>query len=113
MSAYGAPAEVEPQPAAGSGSDAQPVTPPPPPAGAIAIADFDFGTPITVAPGSVVTVTNGDGVAHTLTADGGLFDTGSFAGGTNATFTAPGQPGTYTFFCQIHPSMRGTLAVTG
>lgn len=82
-------------------------------AAAIDIADFGFGTPIAVAPGQVVTVTNRDGAPHTLTSDDGLFDTGDISGGGQATFVAPTTPGTYTFFCAIHPSMQGELVVQG
>lgn len=79
----------------------------------ITIVDFGFDSPITVAPGQTVTVVNGDGTSHTATADGGAFDTGTIAGGGTTTITAPTQPGTYSFFCAIHPSMRGELVVQG
>ncbi len=82
-------------------------------AGAIDIAGFAFGDPITVGAGSTITVTNLDGAAHTLTSNDGLFDTGSLAGGSATDIGAPGQPGTYSFFCSIHPSMQGTVTVTG
>jgi hypothetical protein len=32
-------------------------------------------------------------------------------GGGTASFTAPGDPGSYDFQCQIHPEMSGTLTV--
>lgn len=68
-------------------------------------------TPLTVAPGQVIEVVDGDGEPHTLTAADGSFDTGSFDAGTPGTFTAPDKPGTYDFTCEIHPSMMGTLTV--
>jgi plastocyanin len=80
---------------------------------AVTIADFDFGAPITVAAGSTVEVTNADGAGHTLTAEGGAFDTGTISGGGTTSFSAPAEPGSYTFFCSIHPSMRGAISVTG
>ena len=77
----------------------------------ITIADFAFGDPITVAAGSIVTVLNVDGAAHTLTARDGAFDTGTLRrDGTNG-FDVPTDSGTYAFFCSIHPSMTGELIV--
>ena len=76
----------------------------------ITIADFGF-SPLTVAPGATVTVTNTDGAPHTVTAVGGEFATGLIDAGATVTFVAPTQPGTYTFFCDLHPTMQGTLVV--
>jgi plastocyanin len=78
---------------------------------AIQIADYSFGQPRTVAVGAVVQVSNADAEAHTLTAEDGTFDTGSVDGGTVVSFTAPTVPGTYSFYCDIHPSMTGSLVV--
>ena len=94
------PADDDPAPAAPAGASAS-----------IAIADFSFGQPRTVAGGAVVQVSNADAEAHTLTAEDGTFDTGSVDGGTVVSFTAPAAPGTYTFYCDIHPSMTGSLVV--
>jgi plastocyanin len=75
----------------------------------LTIRDFAFGAPLTVAPGAKVAVRNADGAPHTVT--GNAFDTGTVAGGGNASFTAPTAPGSYRFSCQIHPSMTGSLTV--
>lgn len=96
--------------------DTTPVPPPSVPGGApapaaIQIADFSFGRPRTVVAAAVVQVSNADAEAHTLTAEDGAFDTGSVDGGAVVSFTAPSVPGTYTFFCDIHPSMTGSLVV--
>ena len=56
-------------------------------------------------------MSNADAAAHTLTAKDGAFDTGSVDQGTTVSFTAPAAPGTYEFFCEIHPSMTGSLVV--
>jgi plastocyanin len=77
----------------------------------IDIEDFSFGQSRTVGAGAVVLVSNADAAAHTLTAEGGAFDTGSVAKGTVVSFTAPAVPGLYEFFCEIHPSMTGSLVV--
>ena len=76
---------------------------------AIMIKDFTFTVPASVSPGATVTVHNMDGLAHTVTADGGDFDSPAPAG--NSTFTAPTKPGSYPFHCSIHPEMHGTLVV--
>ena len=99
----GAPAPAPAAPAPGASTGASPV--------AIEIHDFSFGEPRTVAAGAAVQVTNADAAAHTLTAQGGAFDTGSVDTGTVVSFTAPAAPGTYEFFCEIHPSMTGSLVV--
>jgi plastocyanin len=64
-----------------------------------------------VAPGSTVSVTNKDSVTHTLTATGGQFDTGDIGAGQTKTFTAPMKAGTYTYICNIHQYMMGTVVV--
>ena len=66
----------------------------------------------SVAPGSTVRVTNKDSVTHTLTASGGQFDAGDIGAGQTKTFTAPMKPGTYTYICNIHQYMKGTIVVT-
>jgi plastocyanin len=66
-----------------------------------------------VAPGATVTVKNEDGTTHTVTSDDGTsFDVKVEGHGTSS-FTAPTKPGTYSFHCKIHSSMKGQLVVTG
>ncbi len=79
----------------------------------LTISNFMF-SPMraSVAPGSTVSVTNKDPVTHTLTASGGQFDTGDIGAGQTKTFTAPMKPGTYTYICNIHQYMKGTIVVT-
>ena len=76
----------------------------------IVIEGFAFSN-LTAAPGQQLTVRNADGAAHTLTAVGGAFDTGNLAGGAQTSLNAPARPGTYAYFCLIHPSMTGELVV--
>lgn len=79
----------------------------------IRIDSFAFEQGLTVAPGAAITVTNADGAPHTLTADDGAFSTGLLDGGASGSFTAPTTPGTYTYFCEVHPSMTGSFTVSG
>ncbi|WP_245791376.1 cupredoxin domain-containing protein [Actinacidiphila rubida] len=82
-------------------------------ANSLTIQNFAFHpSPLKVAPGATVTVTNADSTAHTVTATGAkAFDTGTIAPGGTATFTAPKAPGSYRYICTIHPFMKGTLTV--
>ncbi|MCC7025061.1 MAG: cupredoxin family copper-binding protein [Thermomicrobiales bacterium] len=78
----------------------------------VTIANFSFqpGT-ISVPAGTTVTWQNADAVAHTVTSDSGAFDSGQIppGGSFSTTFS---QPGLYTYHCQIHPSMTGSVMVT-
>jgi plastocyanin len=83
-----------------------------PAANSIAIQNFEYGAPVTVSPGTVVTVTNLDSARHTVTADdGGTFAVDVAGSGGTATFTAPSTPGSYPFHCTYHPRMQGMLTV--
>ena len=65
---------------------------------------------ITVSLNTTVTWTNKDGIAHTVTSDSGLFDSGSIGDGQtySHTFTSVG---TYSYKCSYHSSMTGTVIV--
>jgi plastocyanin len=80
------------------------------------IQNFAFNPPnIVVAPGTTVTWVNADRAPHTVTATdpAGAFDSGTLRPGQSFSFTFT-QPGTtYAYYCAIHPSMRGTVTVTG
>jgi plastocyanin len=93
----------------------RPATGPEGPAGgsSVAIRNFAFVPPnLSVASGTTVTWTNDDDVQHTVSADDGhSFDSSAFGPGGTFQFTA-GAPGTYTYFCRLHPFMKGTLTVT-
>lgn len=65
-----------------------------------------------VTPGTTIKVHNKDLVAHSLTANGGQFNTGNIAPHTSRTFKAPKKPGTYHFHCDIHQHMKGSIVVT-
>jgi plastocyanin len=78
----------------------------------ITISNFMFQPmSLTVAPGSLVKVTNKDSATHTLTATGGQFDTGNITQNETKTFRAPSKPGTYKYICNIHQYMMGSILV--
>jgi plastocyanin len=80
---------------------------------AVSIQNFSFNPGnITVAVGDTVTWTNNQaGVPHTVTADAGAFDSGTVASGAAFTFSFT-TAGTFTYHCNIHPFMHGTVTVT-
>jgi plastocyanin len=65
---------------------------------------------LTVAPGTVVTFINDDQEPHTVTANNKAFDSEGLD--TNQKWPhAFAKAGTYTFFCEVHPYMHGTIIV--
>jgi plastocyanin len=77
----------------------------------ITISGMSFGEPITVAPGTEITVVNDDTVEHSVTSQTkGQFDSEA-DGKEKATFAAPTTAGEYPFYCRYHPNMKGTLIV--
>lgn len=83
----------------------------PPAAASATVQDFEFvPASLTVTAGTTVTWTNQGPSQHTVTADDGSFDSGPVAvGGTfSQTF---GTAGTFTYHCNIHQSMTGTVIV--
>jgi plastocyanin len=77
----------------------------------VKIVEFTYGPdPVTVQVGGKVTWQNEDTAPHTATADDGSFDTGTLARGKIKSETFK-QAGTYTYFCEIHPTMHGTVEV--
>jgi plastocyanin len=80
---------------------------------AVVIDNFSFGpASITVASGTKVTWTNKDDDPHTVTSDAQppLFK--SHALDTDETFSMVfDKPGTYAYFCSLHPQMQGVVIV--
>lgn len=80
----------------------------------VSIQDLAFNpSTITVSAGTTITWTNNDGVEHTVTSTDGPapFDCPSLMSGGTVQFTFD-TPGTYTYRCNIHPTMTGTIVVT-
>jgi plastocyanin len=77
----------------------------------VQIVEFAYEPdPVVVQAGGKVTWQNEDTAPHTATADDGSFDTGTIDKGKlgSATFK---EAGTFTYFCEIHPTMHGTVEV--
>lgn len=90
-------------------------TAPPAQAGPAVITIYDFAfneyNDVVTRPGAQVTVKNLDEDAHTVTSNTqGAFSV-DLGPKSEATFTAPTQPGSYPFHCNHHSSMHGTLIV--
>jgi len=78
----------------------------------IEIKDFAFNPQtLTVKSGETVTWINRDEEPHTVVSVGKKFKK-STALDTDQEFTiTAGAPGTYTYFCSVHPKMTGTIVV--
>jgi plastocyanin len=77
----------------------------------VEIANFEYNPdPVRVEAGGKVIWLNQDSTPHTATADDGSFDTGTIDEGKLKSETFK-QPGTFTYHCEIHPQMHGTIEV--
>lgn len=75
------------------------------------IVEFTYQPdPVVVQVGGKVIWQNQDTAPHTATADDGSFDTGTIEKGKLGSETFK-QAGTFTYFCEIHPTMHGTVEV--
>lgn len=75
------------------------------------IVDYSFSpASITIHAGDTVTWTNVGKAPHSATAYNHTFDTGILQPGQSGSHTFT-TPGTYTYFCIVHPFMKGTIVV--
>jgi len=106
---YGVPQAVAPAPAASNkapAANAEAVE-----SASVSISQMRFTSPtVTIKSGGTVTWTNADGMPHTVTANDGSFGSEQLGrgGSFSQTFT---KPGTYSYYCALHPNMRGTVVV--
>ncbi len=90
-----------------------PPDPGPAPSGDVRIVDFSYSPQsITVAAGTSLTFANAGAAPHTVTATAGGFDSGLLLAGDTYRRSFP-TPGTYDYFCTVHPEMTGRVVVTG
>ena len=81
------------------------------PAGARTLGSGGYTpNPLTVAVGTTVTWTNADTVAHTVTSDGGVFDSANMPAGAKFNFTFQAK-GTFPYHCTFHPGMVASVVV--
>lgn len=81
----------------------------------VVVQNFRFSpAQVEVAAGTTVIWTNNDSTTHTVTSGEPSNKTGVFdmpvADGATVQFTFA-QAGTFTYFCSIHPTIRGTITV--
>lgn len=77
----------------------------------VKIDNFSFGpAAITVKAGTTVTWTNRDDIPHTVVSDDKLFKSKVLDTDEKFSYTF-GKPGTYPYFCSIHPKMTGRVVV--
>lgn len=75
------------------------------------IVEFTYQPdPVVVQVGGKVIWQNQDTAPHTATADDGSFDTGTIEKGKTGSETFK-EAGTFTYLCEIHPTMHGTVEV--
>ncbi len=70
---------------------------------------FDPAT-VTIKAGDMVTWENQDNTKHDVAADDGTFKSIPFGKGASFSFRFA-EPGTYTYFCTLHPNMEGEVIV--
>ena len=82
-----------------------------PPANEVYIQGMAFApATLNVSAGTTVKWTNKDGVAHTVTSDSGVFNSGNVSANGVFSYMFP-TAGTYSYHCAIHPSMIAKVVV--
>jgi plastocyanin len=81
------------------------------PAAEVRIDNFSFGpATLSVPAGTTVRWTNRDDIPHTVVSDDKLFKSKALDTDEQFSYTFA-KPGTYKYFCSIHPHMTGTVVV--
>jgi amicyanin len=89
---------AQPQPAAAASAE-------------VKIDNFKFGPEaVTIAAGTTVTWTNRDDIPHTVVSTEGAFKSKVMDTDEKFSFTFS-KPGTYEYFCSVHPKMTGKVVV--
>jgi amicyanin len=77
----------------------------------VRIGNFTFDPPeITVAAGTTVIWINEDDIPHTVASTAKVFKSKALDTDQQFSFTF-GTPGTYDYFCSLHPHMQGKVVV--
>jgi plastocyanin len=81
------------------------------PSGASTLTTAAFGAnPLAVSTGTTISWLNSDNTTHTSVADGNQWASGNISPGGRFNFTFA-SAGRFTYHCQIHPNMIGTVIV--
>jgi len=77
----------------------------------VGIGDFEFiPSTLTVAVGTTVTWTNRDEEAHTVNSTADVFKSSPMDTDEKFSFKFT-APGTYPYYCKLHPQMKGQIVV--
>ena len=77
----------------------------------VKIDNFSFGPEtVTVPVGTTITWTNRDDIPHTVVSDDKIFKSKVLDTDEKFSFTFT-KPGTYPYFCSVHPKMTGKVVV--
>jgi plastocyanin len=77
----------------------------------VKIDNFSFAPAVLTVPvGTQVTWTNRDDIPHNVVTDDATIKSKVLDTDEKFSFTF-GKPGTYSYFCSIHPKMKGTVVV--
>ena len=83
-----------------------------PPAKTVEIRNFSFAPQtLTVAAGTKVVWTNRDDEPHLITSAGAQFAASHALDTSDSYAVTFSRPGTYAYYCSIHPMMVGTIIV--
>ena len=83
------------------------------PADTVTIGNFSFSpASVTVPAGTTLTWTNHDDIPHTVVSNDQKFKSRALDTDEKFSFTFT-EPGTYSYFCSIHPKMVAKVIVEG
>jgi len=82
-----------------------------PPGVEVSIDNFSFTPPVvTVKPGTQITWINRDDIPHTVVSNENVFKSKALDTDDKFSFTMS-KPGTYSYFCSLHPRMTAKVVV--
>jgi plastocyanin len=76
----------------------------------VKIDNFSFGPDLTIPAGTTITWTNNDDVPHVVASDTKIFESRALDTDDHFSYTFT-KPGTYVYYCKIHPKMTAKVVV--